>query len=193
MKRRQALKHIGLSTGFVVATPTLISLLQSCTAEADAWQPRFLTVDQGKMVTALVDVFLPRTDLPSAGDLNIAQFIDGYYQEIVMAEEQVRLKAGLAELMTFIGDTYDKNIDKLTEDQYKDLLDNYMVNDQPRTPADQPMTVSDVLHNLKWRTVAAYKVSEEIGENVLAYDPVPAAYYCGDLEELTGGKAYSLS
>ena len=94
MKRRQALKHIGLSTGFVVATPTLISLLQSCTAEADAWQPRFLTVDQGKMVTALVDVFLPRTDLPSAGDLNIAQFIDGYYQEIVMAEEQVRLVTG---------------------------------------------------------------------------------------------------
>jgi len=41
-------------------------------------------------------------------------------------------------------------------------------------------------------TIKAYKNSEEVGENILAYDPIPTAYYCGDLQELTDGKSYSL-
>jgi len=41
-------------------------------------------------------------------------------------------------------------------------------------------------------TIYAYKHSEEVGENILAYDPIPTAYYCGDLQELTRGKSYSL-
>ena len=42
-------------------------------------------------------------------------------------------------------------------------------------------------------TISAYLTTEEIGENVLVYDPVPSQYYCGDLQELTGGKAWSLN
>ena len=41
-------------------------------------------------------------------------------------------------------------------------------------------------------TINAYKNSEEVGENILVYDPIPTANYCGDLQELTGGKSYSL-
>ena len=54
------------------------------------------------------------------------------------------------------------------------------------------MTKSEFLNNLKWMTINAYKTSQEIGENVLVYDPVPGAYLCGDLQELTGGKSWSL-
>ncbi|MEJ2163444.1 MAG: gluconate 2-dehydrogenase subunit 3 family protein, partial [Robiginitalea sp.] len=39
----------------------------------------------------------------------------------------------------------------------------------------------------------AYKTTEYIGEEILAYLPVPGEYIgCGDLDELTGGKAWSL-
>ena len=38
----------------------------------------------------------------------------------------------------------------------------------------------------------AYKSSEKVGEEVLAYLPIPGEYIaCGDLQELTGGKAWS--
>jgi len=41
-------------------------------------------------------------------------------------------------------------------------------------------------------TISAYKGSEYIGENVLAYLPVPGEYIaCDDLQTLTGGKAWS--
>ena len=39
----------------------------------------------------------------------------------------------------------------------------------------------------------AYKSSEYVGEEVLAYLPVPGEYIgCGDLNELTGGKDWSI-
>ncbi len=47
--------------------------------------------------------------------------------------------------------------------------------------------------NLRDMTIWGYKTSEYIGEEVLAYLPVPGEYIgCGDLNELTGGKDWSL-
>jgi len=46
---------------------------------------------------------------------------------------------------------------------------------------------------LRDNTVWAYKTTEEIGENVLAYDPIPGVQLgCVSLKEATGGKAWSL-
>ncbi len=49
MDRRKALKKIGLSFGYVVATPTVISLLQSCkndTKNLTTWVPKFFSNDE---------------------------------------------------------------------------------------------------------------------------------------------------
>jgi hypothetical protein len=41
--------------------------------------------------------------------------------------------------------------------------------------------------------IKAYKTSEYIGEEVLAYLQIPGGNIgCGDLDELTGGRAWSL-
>jgi len=46
-------------------------------------------------------------------------------------------------------------------------------------------------NNLRDLTIWGYKSSELVGENVLSYLPVPGEYIgCGDLQELTGGKAW---
>jgi len=48
-------------------------------------------------------------------------------------------------------------------------------------------------NNLRGLTIWGYKASEYVGEEVLAYLPVPGEYIaCGDVQELTGGKAWSL-
>ncbi|MGB3149984.1 MAG: gluconate 2-dehydrogenase subunit 3 family protein, partial [Maribacter sp.] len=63
MDRRKALKNMGLALGYTVATPTLISLMQSCKGEpAVVWTPDFFTADEGSAVTKLVDIILPKTD-----------------------------------------------------------------------------------------------------------------------------------
>ena len=81
MKRREAIRNIGLTTGFVVATPSIFSLLQSCKTDVATWTPSFLTQEEGIMVKNIVDVILPKTEIPSASELNVPEFIDKYMNE----------------------------------------------------------------------------------------------------------------
>ena len=192
MKRREALKHIGLTAGVVIATPSLISLLQSCTSNSETWVPQFFSEEQGIVIKNIVDVILPKTDTPSATEVNVPEFMDTYINEIMDIKDQDRIKVAFDGLITLIKTDYNDNLSKVTEDNYKHLLDNFMLLDQPPTPETEPMTTSGLLNQFKWMSINAYKISETVGETVLAYDPVPGSYFCGDLNELTGGKAWSL-
>jgi hypothetical protein len=198
MKRREALKNLGLATGFVVASPSIISLLQSCTSDAKTWTPVFLSVEEGVVLTNLVDIMLPKTDIPSATEVNVPQFIDKYIHEVMDDESQAQVKTAFGTIISILKPNAEDKIEKVTQEDYKALLDNHMLIkdeiDQEReaNPESKDMTKSEFLNNLKWMTINAYKTTQEIGENVLAYDPVPGANFCGDLQELTGGKSWSL-
>ena len=106
-----------------------------------------------------------------------------------------------------------ENLDEKTTDDYKAILDKYMlvegeIDEEREANPPKPWvdhtnaingtkdylkpTKNEVLNNLKWLTINAYRTNEQIGENVMPYDPIPAQYTCGDLQELTGGKAWSL-
>lgn len=199
MKRRDALKNLGLATGFFVATPTIIGLLQSCTSEVKNWIPEFLTTDQGVALAKLVDIILPKTDnLPAATELNVPQFIDKYMNEVLDDEEQIKYKSAFANMMTMIKPNTEESIEHVSEDAYKILLDKHMLvkdeidEEREENPESLELTKSEFLNSIKWMTINAYLTTEQIGENVLVYDPVPSQYYCGNLQELTGGKSYSL-
>ena len=199
MKRREVLKNLGFATGFFVATPTIISLLQSCTSDIKTWVPDFLSLEQGIVLTNFVDVILPKTELPSATELNVPQFIDKYINEVLEDEQQNQLKNGFNSMVSILKQEGNESVVKLTEDNYKSLLDKYLLLkgeiDEERAANSEPLelTKSEFLNSLRYITIMAYVTTEEIGERVLAYDPVPGAYYCGDLQELTGGKSWSIS
>ena len=73
MKRRDALKNIGLSAGLIVATPTVISLLNSCSTDSNKWSTVFLNKEQAKVLMEIVDVIIPKTDTPSANEVNVVE------------------------------------------------------------------------------------------------------------------------
>ena len=75
MKRRDALKNLGLAAGFAITAPSIFSLLQSCTS-APNWMPTYFTKDEKEVVLRLVDIMLPKTEsTPSATEVNVPQFI----------------------------------------------------------------------------------------------------------------------
>ena len=75
MDRRVALKNMGLALGYTVATPTLISLMQSCRQETTPeWVPAFFSPEEGMVLTALADLMLPKTDTPSASEVGVPRF-----------------------------------------------------------------------------------------------------------------------
>ncbi len=192
MKRREVLKKIGLTTGFVLATPSIVGLIQSCTNDTKNWIPQFFSKEHGTVLKSIVDVFLPKTDSPSATEVNVPEFIDVYINEVMDIEAQNRIKKAFDNLVSLLKTNYNKDLSKITNKNYKNLLDNHMHIDQPYAPKTEAMTTSDLLNSMKWMAINAYKISETVGETVLAYDPVPTTYYCGDLNELTGGKSWSL-
>ena len=196
MNRREAIKGLGLSFGYAVATPTVISILQSCKSDSQsiAWKPQFFSEDEGNVVSNLVDLILPKTDdLPGALDVNVAKFIDLYLDKVSDNETQDNIKKGMAAILIEL----DKPVSKLNTDDYDKLLNKYLrakPNDlEAFKNNENDAIILNSLTRLRWQTIWVYKNSQQIGEEVLAYDPIPGKQLgCISLEEVTGGKAWSL-
>ena len=200
MDRRKALKGLGLSLGFVVATPAILSMLQSCkndAASAVSWKPLFFSTDEGTVVQNLVDLILPKTvDLPGASDVNVAEFIDLYTSKVVDKEGQEGYKKGLAAVI----ESLEKPVKDLKTEDYDKLLAKYLKASKEEQQAfrnnEKDGAVLETLMGLRGSAIWAYKTSELVGEEVLAYDPIPGEQKgCITVEEATGewgGKAWSL-
>ena len=193
MKRSDALKNIGLTAGFIVATPTVLSLFQSCKSDVATWTPSFLTEEQGVVLNNIIDVILPKTDTPSASDVNVAEFIDKYVKEVYTNEEQKGYKHSFEILVSLLKSDYNTNVSKITDANYMNLLDTHLVLDSNGSGSENE-DVSEFLNGLRNTTIHAYKISETVGETILAYDPVPGIpkISCMTVEEATGGVAWSL-
>ena len=198
MKRRDALKNLGLAAGFAITAPSIFSLLQSCTS-APTWMPTYFSKDEKEVVVNLVDIILPKTEgVPSATEVNVPQFIDKYITEVLNAEDQEAIRISFTEIIATLKPTVETDIRDVTTAQYTALLDAHLLvkgdidKDRLANPEALQPTKNEFLNHLKYLTIMAYVGSEEIGENVLMYDPVPTAYYCGDLQEISGGKSSSL-
>ena len=195
MKRRDVLKGLGLSMGYVVVTPTILSLLQSCKrTETLNWQPVFFNNNQIKIINNLVDLILPKTaDLPGALDVNVPKFIDAYVNEVSNSDSQKEFKDGIDAVLKKL----DKPVADLKVTDYDTLLAYYLKateNEQIAFENDKfEVLVYGTLTSLRSFSIWVYKTSEEVGEKMLIYDPIPGKWVgCMPLEEATGGKAWSL-
>ncbi|UOB19177.1 gluconate 2-dehydrogenase subunit 3 family protein [Abyssalbus ytuae] len=190
MNRRNAIKNLGFSLSAVVATPAVLSLLESCKTDVATWTPGFLTVDEGLVVSRIVDIIIPKTDTPSASEVNVPQFIDLWVKEVSSPDEQESIKKSLGLLIEKIKTTYNEDLNKVSDENYTALLNDAFKDEEKNT---EDAEITEILGGIRWMTVMAYKNSEQVGENILAYDPIPGQYIpCGNVEELTGGKAWAL-
>ena len=214
MDRRKALKNIGLSMGFITVTPGVLSLLQSCQQETSNWIPDFFNEEEGAIIVSLVDIILPETDTPSASQVNVPQFIDTFANEVMPEDErelmrktfQTFIQKALSasgkssaaklkpkDLETVLASSLKKS--KEEQEAIQERFGEYVEAIKNNTEA----TISDddlvfvFLSNLRGITIWGYKTSEMVGENVLAYAPVPGQQKgCISVAEATGGKAWAL-
>lgn len=195
MNRRDALKGLGISLGYVIATPTILSMLQSCTTQAEQWTPLFFSKKQGFVLQNLVDLILPKMrDTAGALDVNVPQFIDLFVSKTASDEEKEIYKTGLDAVMEELGILNVEPIALKTE-HFETLLSKYLRISRAQRLAYimEENLVFETLINIRDQTVWSYLSSKDIGENLLAYDPIPGQQKgCISLEEATGGKAWSL-
>lgn len=217
MKRRSALKNMGMVFGYAAATPTLLSVLQSCKEKPPyaEWIPSFFNKDKGYALAQMVDVILPKTDTPSATEVNVHTFIDAFANEVLPVEQQAFTKmlmdkfmnkvlseSGKESLLDLEGADFEPALKKYLakrtdadEEAQEEAMGKYMEAMMAGEEADLDEDVACYAFagNVRGMSIWAYKSSEYVGEEVLAYLPIPGEYVaCGDVDELTGGKAWSL-
>ncbi len=217
MKRRSALKNMGMVFGYAAATPTLLSVLQSCKEKPAyaEWAPSFFEKDKGYAIAQMIDVILPKTDTPSATEVNVHVFIDQFVNEVLPEEQQgftkLLMDKFMGKLLTESGNDSLMDIEaadlepllakylaKRTDEEeeaQEEAIGQYMQAMMAGEEAELDDEVACYAFSQNIRDIAiwGYKSSEYVGEEVLAYLPIPGEYVgCGDLDELTGGKAWSL-
>ncbi|HKJ49254.1 MAG TPA: gluconate 2-dehydrogenase subunit 3 family protein [Christiangramia sp.] len=219
MNRRQALKNLGYGAGIFVVGPTALSILQSCTNEPEyEWKPVFLSAGHGLVLTRILDILIPATETPGANDVNVAQFIDAYMNEVPSPEDKLNFKRSAEAFSQAFKNELEKDAEKGEDQDFtrivkkyfeatpaqkeefarrttetQDPIDKTPEDEQLFSPEEADALAFTYLKNIRDMGIWAWKTSEEIGENVLWYDPVPGEYIpCAPLTELGNGKAMSL-
>jgi hypothetical protein len=212
MKRRQLLKNLGLGVGAITLTPAVSSLLHSC-SDGTSWNPVFFSKSQIKLLSNLTELIIPTDDkIPGAKELNLIKFIDLYILNMMNDKEKRLLKISLD---SFIEDCLKENNYSKTEDITESNLESslkYFYKDQSSMqrswnteynkfsrefdndkliPPTKALSYR-FLNTIRSLTITSFKWSETIGEKVLAYNPIPGRQVgCVDLQEATGGRAWS--
>ena len=172
--RREAIRRAALLAG-VVLTPNWLMAVDPAFAKAPAGKqarpaaqgPR-LTPAHAAIAGAVADRILPRTDTPGAADVGVGAFIDLLYGEFMSPAERQLLTEGLTAVDTAARTAHGGAFNTLTADRQDALL---------RTIARAEEGKEQGFFRLiRSATILGYFTSEQVGRNVLHYDPVPGRY-----------------
>jgi hypothetical protein len=182
MDRRSALKKAGVLAGSAVAMPSFFSLLQSCKSETRlGWQPLFFTEIEAKTIAAILDMILPRTDTPGALDVKSDIFIDKVIAKTYVEEAQAKMRSEIAAFNSECEKNFGGAFIELNASDQVKVLQAAEKNSGKFSPGVWGTAVGKqetigFYRSIKSMAIWAYFSSEEIGEKVLAYDPVPGTF-----------------
>lgn len=212
MKRREILRYSAYAAGFAVSAPIASAFFTSCKSDPEikdpAYAPAFFSAAEFAYLSKMADTMLPSDGTPGALDVGVPQMIDKLIANVYNEENQAKAKEGLALLMKKMDADNPGGFSALENDKALMYLQDQDLH-YKSTKAETTMSGEDVpteqavesdeadaksaYFTLKSMIISSYFNTEEVATTMLAYDPVPGEYIpCGDLQELTGGKAWAL-
>lgn len=98
LQRREILRRAAWLLGGAISAPAAMAVLQGCSAREEgadgAWKPAVLGEREYKIVSAVADTMIPRTDTSGALDAGVPTFIDAALAALYVPSEQQRFKSG---------------------------------------------------------------------------------------------------
>lgn len=190
MNRRDALKQTALIMGYAISGSTVAAVLNSCKSQPELdWKPVLFTEQQAALLTEMTERILPKTDTPGAKDLKLANFIDKMVHEVFSKEDQEGFKAWMNKFGEKSNEVLGKSFLEASAEQQEELLMQYEKNTPKIMPSiwgfptnengDEPETGKEpksYYRTLKDLTILGYFTSQEVGKNILSYDPLPGTY-----------------
>ena len=194
--RRQALKQISLLVGGTVASPTLLSVLQSCEQAPPPldWQAQFLDESQARLVNRLAEMIIPATDTPGALEAGVPYFIDTMLDQCLEPKAQSLFVEGLNRVQASAQNLHQKSFLELPAEDQIPLLGAIAKEDYAQEPEIQDYRnprANSFFKQLKQLTLLGYFNSQLGATKALEYLQIPGGYEgCTDLEE--GQKAWAI-
>lgn len=191
MDRRKALGNIGQGIGTIIVTPSIVSIFQRCQS-SKTFNPTFFIAEDFNLISRLMEIIIPKTDIPGAIELKLPEFVDNYIDAVWDKKSKENINKSL-KLFKDVAKTKfgQKPTRDLTFDELDKLLDKFLKSKDINS--DEEKFAASFTTDLRNLTINAFRTNEYIGENILAYHPVPGRNVgCVDLDEATGGKAWSL-
>lgn len=209
MNRRELIRA---AAGFAISAPFASALLTGCKAEPEmleaGFKPAFFGDAEYEYLSKLADTMLPFDGTPGALDVGVPQIMDNIIAEVYDAKGQKKMRAGLKVLMQEMDAANPGGFAKLEADkalaylQEQDLKYKQAPAEMTMSGEDVPtaeavesekVSARDTYFGIKSMIISTYFNTEEVATTMLAYNPVPGEYIpCGDLQELTGGKAWAI-
>ncbi len=174
--RREAIRRAALIAG-VALSPEWLMAVDPAFAEASAGKQAVRPAAQGSRLTpahaaiagAVADRILPRTDTPGAADVGVPAFIDLLYAGFMTPAERQMLTDGLNQVEAAAkAGPGGASFTALAPDRKDAVLRTIARAEEGR---DQGF-----FRLIRSATVLGYFTSEQVGRNVLHYDPVPGRY-----------------
>lgn len=169
MNRRDMLKYTALLTGGVLSTSFTTVFLSGCSAPADdLTELYFFEPDEFELVTLMTDTILPRTDTPSATDVNVHHTIDSMIGLVFDADFKTNFRNQWEELEIYLNTQAFRQNDQA---ERVTLLRNLEMN-----PDGEKGNARLGYIEIKQQAIAYYLSTEKIGKEYLNYLPIPAEY-----------------
>ncbi|MDA0757733.1 MAG: gluconate 2-dehydrogenase subunit 3 family protein [Bacteroidetes bacterium] len=201
MNRRDLLKKVGLGVGTLAVTPLTVSLFQSCQSDLD-WNPIFFKEYEINFSIELSDLIIPSSkEIPGAKELDLIKFVDTYISKVLSSEEQKVLRNSFKKFkLEYLKNSEKSNLNDINLNSIVKLLDYYLLDNKSKYDiwTNDFMTSNDslcylFLNSFRKLLITAFKTNQYIGENVLAFSPIPGEQKgCVDLLETTNGKAWTI-
>lgn len=193
MNRRQILQYTAWITGSAVSAPLAGAILSGCseapapttdTPDSDLPLLHYFAPEPFQRLTQLVDVILPRTDTPSATDVNVHTTIDSMLGRVMDSSYQAQFREMWLALLAHL-DRHD--FAGLDSEQQAALLSDLELNEDVSLA-----TARQGLVELKQQTIAYYLTTEAVAEKHLNYLPIPGKYDPCITVESVNNKAWAI-
>lgn len=169
LTRREAIQRAALILGVAISPSILAGVLRAQpTAVSAAAKPQHLSAQQFAIAAAAVERIIPRTDTPGGADVGVPAFIDLMVGAFMTVAEQRMFKDGLAEVEAASRAAHKIGFTALTAAQQDAVL--------KRIAEASQMKEKSFFHQLRELTLLGYFTSEQVGKNVLHYDPIPGKF-----------------
>ena len=200
MDRRRVLKKIGYGSAAMVVSPQIINMLHSCKSNVNKYLPIFFANNQFLFVSKIMDLVIPKTDIPGAIELKLPEFLDNYIVVVMnQNDKETILRRTNNFIKLILNETKKNGSMEINSNDLNTQLKKYLlasdkqIESWEEAPKSQELEVYNYLIQIRSLTLNAFRLNEYIGEKVLAYDPIPGERkVCLDLKKTTGGKRWSL-